>query len=255
MKIEKGLPKSVYGMCGMVLLAAAVSSFPVMGESLWEPGFSGYLSPEGSLEVGDVLLVEISPRTELTLQSTHIDSEDARLSFTGGEGQGLFDFLPKGASSSERELEEEDSYELQTRMAVRITETGAEGLVSVRGERSIEINGLRERILLSGKLSPSAVRSGRPVPFDRLVDAELSYSGVGYGMRPPLSEEDLEEIAEAAETALQEADEQPGQDEQTGRPAQAGTEDGEPEYRLSQEKRKELLVEYINRFIDVLFSQ
>ena len=149
MKIGNGLQKRIVAAAGGCLLAAAVSVSPAGGEALWEPGFSGYLSPRGSVAVGDVLLVEITPNTELNLQSSHIDSEEARLSFSGGEGAGLFDFLPEGSSSSEQSIEQEDSYELSTRVAVRVTDRDENGLPSLRGERAVEINGLRERIVLS----------------------------------------------------------------------------------------------------------
>ncbi len=267
MKTENGLLSRVYGGCGIILFVAVVTVSPLAGESLWEPGFSGYITPGSSVEVGDQLLVEIRPNTELKLASSHIDSENARLNFSGGEGKGLFDFLPEAQSSSEREVEEEDSYALSTRMAVEVVAVSESGNLSLRGERSIEINALKERIVLSGSLSPSALRSDGEtegaVPFDLLHNAELSYSGIGYGADTPVQMEDLvrPEEAPASEPATEAEAAGAGAGGETAeaegeanRAAETGN-TGEGAYTISEERRRELLLQYMNRFVDLLFAR
>lgn len=265
-------------MCGVFLLAVTAGISPAQGESLWEPGFSGYITPRGTVDTGDQLLVEITPHTELTLQSSYVDSVNARLNFSGGEGEGLFDFLPEGSSGSDRSVEQEDSLNLNTRIAVLVVEKDNNGLLTLRGERSIEINGLREHIVLSGTLSPANLRRGRPVPFESLSNAELVYSGAGYGQTDAVTAEDLERLGRegidgggtaAEETAAEETTaeedpeeaeelpegvepEEPQSPEAEGAEAENGREGG---YTLSRDRREEMLLEYINRFINVLFSR
>ncbi|MFO7849153.1 MAG: flagellar basal body L-ring protein FlgH [Spirochaetia bacterium] len=268
MNTGKGLLQRVYGVCGIIIFAAAAGISPAQGESLWEPGFSGYITPQGSVDVGDLLLIEISPQTELNLQSSHVDSVNARLSFSGGEGEELFDFLPEGSSEADRSVEQEDSFDLHTRIAVLVVDKDDNGLLTLRGERSVEINGLREHIVLSGVLAPSQLQQGRPIPFEVLSDAELVYSGVGHGRVAPLNAEDLERLesgeAEGEEQEIgeepEEAEEPEGEepDEAEGEePAEDVSTDSEGErgYTISDERREELLLEYINRFINILFSR
>ncbi len=246
------LPIRIIGIALGFGLAAFLLVAPLSAESLWEPGFSGYVSPSGSIEAGDIVLIEINPQTELKLDSSHIDSEEARLSFSGGEGGGLFDFLPQGSSSSERSIEEDDSYALSTRMAVQVLSKEENGLLQLRGERSIEINGVREDITLTASVSPRQIKSGEVLSFDRLSKAELIYSGVGYGARPILSAEDVEERPEEALGPEAEAAENgegvPGEVDTAGEASAGG-------YSLSEERRRELLLSYFIRFLDLLFSQ
>ncbi|MFP4179275.1 MAG: flagellar basal body L-ring protein FlgH [Spirochaetaceae bacterium] len=283
MNTGKGLLQRVYGACGVFLLAVIAGISPVQGESLWEPGFSGYITPRGTVNTGDQLLVEITPNTELTLKSSQVDSVNARLNFSGGDGEGLFDFLPEGSSEADRDVEQEDSLSLNTRIAVLVVDKDDNGVLTLRGERSVEINGLREHIVLSGTLSPSNMRRGRPVPFESLSNAELIYSGAGYGQANAVTAEDLERTAPegsngggaaAEETEEEEIDEEeidedePGEEEETGEAEEAAGEAEEPAaegtgaendrergYTISEERREELLLEYINRFINVLFSR
>jgi flagellar L-ring protein FlgH len=257
MRSGYGLPKRISAIALGFGLAAFRLILPLSSESLWEPSFSGYVSPSGSIEVGDLILVEISPQTELKLDSSHIDSEQARLSFSGGEGGGLFDFLPQGSSSSERSIEEDDSYALSTRMAVQVLSKEENGLIRLRGERSVEINGVREEITLSAFVSPRQIRSGEVLSFDQLSNAELSYSGVGYGARPLLSSDDLEEGPPKPEPVEPEIEvpETAGEDAAAAELRAPAGEASAGGYSLSEERRRELLLSYFNRFLDMLFSQ
>jgi len=90
-------------------------SFSLHGETLWNQEFKGYLADGAALKVGDIIAVSVTPATTLSLSASHVDSQEGKLSFTGGEGESLFSFLPEGSSSTVREVEEDSNYTLETK--------------------------------------------------------------------------------------------------------------------------------------------
>ena len=234
----------------------------INAESLWDQNFEGYVADGAALEVGEIISVTVTPTTTLTLASSHVDSQEGRLSFTGGDGSALFSFLPTGSSNLSKEIEEESSYSLETEIPVRITGRDENGLLNLQGARTIKLNNTDETLRISGQCAAEAVDSQKTVRFNDLYNAVLEYRSPGLRTQDILSEADLREVtAEQAvqagqatpETAEDEtlgevADTQPGGTEQEAEPAQ--TTQG---YELSPEKQRELLLQYFNRFIDTLF--
>lgn len=212
-------------------------------ETLWDPVFGGYISDGSGLTTGTTLKVLVTPSTQLTLSSSHIDSTEGRLSFSGGSGGGLFDFLPRASSSGTVEVEEESSYSLETYLTALVTRRGEYGLYYLEGSRSISLNGNREKLSVGGWFSAEQVSPAGTLAFDSLHDAVLEYSSPGLAMDEILSREDL-----TSTTA--------GRMETTTPPAGAETPmtPEAPGTALTEEKQKELLLRYFNRFLQNLFS-
>lgn len=245
------------------------------GETLWESEFQGYIVDGAALGVGDIISVTVTPHTKLSLDTTHVDSQQGKLSFTGGEGTSLFSFLPEGTSNLSKEIEEESSYSLETSIPARLVERDSRGLFRLDGSRTITINRKEEVLSLSGWCDPASVSTQGVIDFDKLYNAVLEYTSPGLQQSKIITQEDLQEneadTAQAQQTGgtagLDEDGQQTGQDigaegaeteteEATGVDAEEvgsaeGTSSG-PE--LTPEKQRELLLQYFNRFIDTLFS-
>ncbi len=250
------------GTLWMLFVFFSVSS--TGGETLWNPDFGGYISDGSGFKVGTTLSVIVTPSTRLTLTSSHIDSTEGRLNFSGGKGEGLFDFLPEASGSSSFNLEEESSYTLETSVTARVTRRGEDGLYFLEGRRSILLNSNRETLRISGWFSPDGVSSEGTLAFDMLHEAELEYISPGLAREDVLSPEDLTEKQEGRaipETTPQEAQLSEGQDtgevvegETRGTESPEVEDDGTIPLSLTAEKQEELLIRYFNRFIRSFFS-
>ena len=246
-------PAGLFGpRWGRIILIAAVCSLAAAhaaAESLWEPGFNGYVTDSSRVSVGDLVRVRIDAHNSFSLNTVHSDSQDLRFSFQGGEGASLFSFLPQGSSESAHEVEEEGEYSLATGLVAEVVEQLDNGRFLLRGSRSVEINGKREELVVEGEFSPSALTRGE-LGFSRLADARLTYTAIGMGEETDITAEDLvpardsREVPDGQETAVQESPEAAGDE---------GRENGG--YSLSAAKRQELLRRYINRIIDILFQR
>jgi len=115
-------------------LSALILSSAVLGaDSLVPPEFPGYLSAAGSLQVGDLVGVKIDSETSMTYTSSVSTTGSVSLTFTGGEGDGLFSFLPSGNTLNQSNADGEEESALSTRIGARIVQAGPSGAFLLRG--------------------------------------------------------------------------------------------------------------------------
>jgi hypothetical protein len=273
----------MFSLICLLALLAPVST--ANADSLWDPDFEGYIVDGSGVEIGAALVVRITPSTELTLTSAYIDSSEGRLSFSGGSGTGLLDFLPQASSATSREVEQESAYELDTRLGAVITDRDDDGLYYLEGERSLSINGSRESLRVSGWFSPRQVQPDGSIHFDMLHRSLLEYTSPGLDQAEVLRLEDIQETEMPEvrpETAPTDPEEAAGPEEAAvpespaeAEEADAGTAAGSvletmpaagsqapdtqteraSRYQLTEEKQKQLLLRFFNRFISTILTE
>ena len=235
----------------LIVLMIVALVFPLSGDSLWDPESPGLLSSSGGVQVGDTVLIVLDSNTTLSYASSRVDSERVSLELSGGEAEGLFSFLPGGASSGTQSLKGEEALSLRASFAVSITSIDDTGNLVLQGGRTIVIQGKEETITLSGVADPAFIGDDRSIPFSSIVDARLTYttlldSGVGT-----LRAGDIVTTTEESGPTT----------DATTPVATETTSEAAPEIEpkevvsLSEEKRDELMLIYLNRLIDLIFSQ
>jgi len=215
-----------------------------LSESLWTPGFQGYLSSESAVRLGDTVFVQVDADSRLTFSSTTSDSRNITLDFTGGEYGNLFSFLPVITARGDTRLEGEEAFRYSTLIGGRVTEIDAAGKARIAGFRSTSVAGNGETVSVSGWLDPRDLGSERVIAFSRLADARLSFSTFLQPSEQVLTERDIEEIVSTLLEAPSEGDAE----------ANAAAAPAQRSYQLSEDKKRELLLRYINRMVDLIFQ-
>jgi flagellar basal body L-ring protein FlgH len=255
-----------------VLLLAVL--MPAGGESLWSPDFKGYLSGSRSLAVGDALVVQIDASSSLTFSSSTNDSKNLTLEFTGGDSGNLFSFLPEGRTGGSLSTSGRDNLSLKTQIPVVVTAVNADGTAQVQGSRTVAVQGKNESITVSGAVSPSLLDQKGSISFSRLANARLAYTTFLASAQDVLTQADLRQLlapapagtaaapagagtAGAAPQAATGAAAAPGTQQPGVAAAPAGTPAAAPPQTLtiSDARKRQLLLLYLNRLIDVVFSQ
>ncbi len=256
----------------ILFLAATVLAAPA--ESLTGPDFKGYLSGKG-LAKGDSVFVEIDTTSKLAFSAAGSDSRTFTLEFTGGETGNLFSFLPQGRTGGDRSLKGGEDLSLRGRIPVVVQEVDGTGRALVRGSRAIEIEGREESIDISGWVSPRDVDGGRNVPFSRIADARLIYRTLLSSARDVLTTDDIRRVLAAAPpttapaaatgttTGAQPAVTATTATATTTGTAAAGTATvgttatpaASTTLSLTDEKKLELLLVYLNRLVDLVFGR
>ena len=249
------------GIAAAVCLAAA---FSLGAESLWTPGFQGYLSGNTTIRPGDILTVVVDSTSSLSFEASSNDNKSITLEFSGGEFGNLFSFLPVARTGGNQSVKGGQKYSLSSEVAARVVETDAAGKVRVEGSRGVVLQGREEQLSISGWVDPAALGAARQVQFSRLADSRLSFRTFLQPSGPTLSAADIQEVVAALQAEVA-AGGAPGVLPVGGAasPAAPGTAGGlvgiapvasGTTYTLSPEKKTELFLRYINRLADILFQ-
>jgi hypothetical protein len=235
---------------GCTILALTATA-EIAADSLWTPGFSGYLSSENA-------------SSSLSFEASTSDAKNITFEFSGGEFGNLFSFLPTTRTGGNQSVKGKQDYALETEIAARIAEIDETGKARLEGTRTFSLENKEELIAIGGWIDPSTLGSDRRISFSQLADARLRFRTFLQPAGATLTAADIEEVIETiqipaaapataapAETAPAAAA-APG-----GQPAAARVEPVIQErrsYQLSQEKKVELFLSYINRMVDLLFQ-
>ena len=254
-----------------LLLAVVLSAG---GESLWSPDFKGYLSGSRGLAVGDALVVQIDASSSLSFSSSSNDSKNLTLEFSGGDSGNIFSFLPQVRTGGTQTTTGKDSLSLKTQIPVVVTAVNPDGTAQVQGSRSVAIQGKNESITVTGSVSPGLLDQKGTINFSKLANARLTYTTFLAAARDVLSPADLQRlltpVPAAVPAAAAAAGTAPGAAAAAGTPAPAGTPaaaaaapaagapaaaPAQPGLTIPDARKKELLLLYLNRLIDIVFSQ
>jgi len=225
------------------------------GESLWSPAFKGYLGGSTGLVVGDALVVQIDASSSLTFASSTTDSKNLTLDFTGGQAGDLFSFLPQVRTSGSLSTGGKDSLSLTASFPVLVTAVAADGTAAVQGSRSIIIQGKNESITVSGSVPPRLVSTKGAINFSQLANARLSYTTLISSANSVLAAADLQTVTTPAATSATPTT-AGGATVPAAPAATATTAGAAPQVSLviPDARKKELLLQYLNRLLDVIFA-
>lgn len=231
------------GMRISILLLLAVS-LGAGAESLWSPGFKGYLSGSRGPALGEVLVIQVDASSSLSFTSSSTDAKNLTLEFSGGDSGNLFSFLPQLRTSGARSAAGRDVLSLKTEIPVVVTALNPDGTVAVQGSRAVSVEGKQESVTVSGMVAPALVDQRGSIPFSRLANSRLVYRTFLTSSQDVLSPADIQQVLAPAPTAAPQA----ASAAAPGAPAA-------PALTLSDARKRQLLLLYLNRLIDVVFPQ
>jgi flagellar L-ring protein precursor FlgH len=253
---EEDRPVKTARIAIAVLLLTVIAS--AGAESLWSPDFKGYLSGGGSLTAGEVLVVEIDASSSLSFSASNTDSKNLTLEFSGGETGNLFSFLPQVRTGGAQSAKGKEELSLRTQVPVVVQQVGADGRAQVQGSRTISVEGKEESITVAGLVDPRLVDSKRRIALSQLAGARLVYRTFLRPARDVLTQRDLQEIfaAQPAPTAAAPGAAAPAAGAAPAAPATAAA--AQPAARtltITEARKRELLLLYLNSLIDILFAR
>jgi hypothetical protein len=247
-----------------------VALAPASGDSLWSPDFKGYLSGSKGFTVGDTLLVQIDASSSLSFTASTNDSKSLTLEFSGGDSGNLFSFLPQVRTGGTMTTTGRDNLSLRTQLPVVVTAINADGSAQVQGSRTVAVQGKNESITVSGSASPGQMDQKGTINFSRLANARLSYTTLLASAQNVLSNADIQTLlaatpAPAAGAAAPAAAAAPGGAAAAAAPAAgaaapaaataAPASPAAPQLTISDARKRQLLLQYLNRLIDIVFAQ
>jgi flagellar basal body L-ring protein FlgH len=218
-----------------ILIALALSGSLLSAESLWDDGFQGYIAGSSAFRAGDIVTIVIDSKTSLDFAASSKDAKSITFEFSGGDYGGLFSFLPAGKTGDERSVSGRQKYALQTEMSARVTQVDPSGKLLITGSRSVQFEGKQETVTVSGRVDPKVVDSSGRFNFSQVENSRLIYTSFLQPQTNTLTSTDIEEVVKEL------------------RAAEGAAAKSEKSVQLSDRKKRELLLLYLNRLVDIIF--
>jgi dihydropteroate synthase len=243
-----------------LLLLAAI--WPTGGESLWTPDFKGYLSGGKGFAVGDALVVQIDASSSLSYSASSNDSKNLTLEFSGGDSGNIFSFLPQVRTGGTQNAAGKDGLSLKTQIPVLVTTVNPDGTAQVQGSRTVTIQGKNESITVTGSISPGLLDQKATINFSKVANARLTYTTFLASDRDVLSQADLQRLLTPTPAQGGSTSPTPSAAATPASPAPSAqlggtssTASAQSGLTIPDARKKELLLLYLNRLIDIIFSQ
>lgn len=155
--------------------------------SLWpssddgRPVAKSLITDPTAREEGDILTILISEQTQSSVQAQNQNGQDT----SGGlsAGQGLLSFIPffsYGANDSyDASGQQTWSGTFTTRMTAMVKEVQENGLLMIEGTRTVDVNGEKQELVLSGLVRPLDISRNNTIASEQIADARIEYRGGG----------------------------------------------------------------------------
>jgi len=197
-------------------------------QTLWDDNFPGYIAGKSVYRAGDIITVVIDSGFALDFSSASKDAKSVTFEFKGGEYGNLLNFLPKTKTATDRSLNGKEKYNIKTEIATRVTELDPTGKLVLTGTKVVSLAGKQETFALTGRVDPKAVDGSGRVSISKVENIRLTYTSF---LDPHLATITAQDILSGEE----------------------GQTPPNRVYQLSEQKKRELLLLYLNRLIDILF--
>ena len=255
-----------------LLFFLCFSMIGTFSQSLWNPDFKGYINPNPALAVGDIVVVELNENTALNFSFSQKEDRQLTLQFSGGEGGNLFSFLPTVRTGGNEAGKGNDKVKLKAKIAARVTKVTGNGILRIEGTKSMNLGKKSQSISISGYVAASDLKAGNTIDFVKVADATLTYKTLVEPGTPILTSNDINEVITQAATGGVQGSAQGGAGARGSQPPVAGGVAGataggtqpvtvpagsSPQKKsltLTDAKKKELLLIYLNRMIQLIFQ-
>ena len=213
----------------LFLIISAVSH----SDSFWTQDFNGYIYGNSNIGIGEIIFISINTDFSLSFNSSSKDDKSITLEFSGGEYGDLLSFLPVVKSGGNNTIKGDEEHTLNTALVARVTRISDDGYLYIQGNRSILLDGKEETLAITGWINPVDLSREREISFSKIAESRLTFQSFLRPGADILTSMDITAIISDIS------------EENDGSSASIS---------LSEEKKQELFLIYVNRLVDIIFQ-
>ena len=201
------------------LLSLIVGCFFLCSATLWDDAAGDIYSRKIRYRVNDSVKIKIDEKTKLKYTGSSKTLKTTSITSQGGELAGVFEIVPSADVNESKESSDKDELEYVAELQGRIIDV-KNNYVTVSGSKTISIDNKVSRISIRGDIALSDLK-GNTVNASDFMDERLEITTAVENAFLPLTEEDFDVSSDVIV--------------------------------LTEEKRRDLLVKYLNKMLNVLF--
>lgn len=201
------------------LLSLIVGCFFLCSATLWDDAAGDIYSRKIRYRVNDSVKIKIDEKTKLKYTGSSKTLKTTSITSQGGELAGVFEIVPSADVNESKESSDKDELEYVAELQGRIIDV-KNNYVTVSGSKTISIDNKVSRISIRGDIALSDLK-GNTVNASDFMDERLEITTAVENAFLPLTEEDFDVSSDVIV--------------------------------LTEEKKRDLLVKYLNKMLNVLF--
>lgn len=141
--------------------------------------YRGLIADRRAHRVGDTLTV-IVVETARAIASANTDAaNDVQLGAQTRTRRATHDYGVGLTGSDQGQGQTSRAGALQARLAVRVVDIEGDGMLRIRGEQTVVINGEKQRIALDGLVREEDIQASNTIPSNRISEARIEFTGRG----------------------------------------------------------------------------
>lgn len=175
-----------YACAGLVMMGSLpIQAQGLFGDNSGSTALFQDRKPRRASTIGDILTILVTETTTASNSTNISTAKNATVGIGSQNGTGGLGFIPGFGLTSGADADftgdgsTARSQQLQARLSVTVVGLKANGDLIVEGSRTIEINGEREVIYLSGAVNPKIIPATNTIEAFRVSDLQVSYKGKG----------------------------------------------------------------------------
>lgn len=212
-----------------LFLILFIFSFNIYSVSLWDDRAGDIYNKKIYYNIGDSIQVVITEDSNYEYKSSNKSLKSYKIDVRGGEISGFFDFIPQGGIEENKTGSERDN--LKIKNSIQATVTGINNnIVTLRGTKNLSLNNKLNRITLAGQANIFDIKDNM-ILSSNLINSTLSITTLLENQNNIITNNDL--VTELVNPDV--------------------TSDTRTQTKLSDAKRRELIIEYFNKILNVIF--
>ncbi|HOJ64073.1 MAG TPA: flagellar basal body L-ring protein FlgH [Spirochaetota bacterium] len=213
----------------LILLNTSFFILLFFSESLWNDNYANIYAKKINYRVGDTITVIVDEQTTLEYKSNNKGLKTYNVNIQGGELSAIFSFLPKGSIEETKSLNDKDDFKIKMTLQGIITNV-TDTRVTINATKQITINNKSGSIQITGVADTKDI-VGNSVLSRKLANQTLTITTVVDNLNNIIQDNDLVQVVINPDS----------------------TTDRREETRLSEERKRALLIQYFNKILNLIF--
>lgn len=199
-------------------------------ETLWDDANGDVYSRKIKFKINDSIKIIINEKSLLDYRSSVKSVKSYSIDIKSDDLVGVFELIPNGSVTENKTGQEKDDFKYSSEIQSQIIEV-SDNFVRIRGVKSVSVNNKKSVVEITGDVAFKDIAGNRVNSFD-IMNQNLKVTTVIDSSVFPVSDADMEESVS----------------DLTG-----DVTNGTGKYKLTDEKKKELLLKYLNKVLNVIF--
>jgi len=205
------------------------SSIVLFADSLWNDNSAYIYSNKINFAVDDTIQILIDENSAVDYKSQTKSLKSYSLNIQGGEMSALLNFVPKGNVEENNNSQNKDNLKISDVIQGRITAVGGK-FVHIAGTKNLTVNNKTNSVQIDGDASFSDINA-KTILSSKLTNTRISITTLIDNKSIIISNNDIETVRLKPDS----------------------TTDLTTETRVKDAKKKELLLQYFNKVLNVIF--